>query len=97
MLPPYSLPWYCEDTGWFGHVCSRAHPLQERNGGLLPEVLAFEAFAAEHGTTGGWHQDDYEAFERVLKACKGDYSLTVLECCDHLPTKNRSEVIAHAR
>ena len=50
----------------------------------MPEVEASEDFHEQHGPTGGWHPDDHSEFERILKACKGDYSHATLMCCDHM-------------
>ncbi|KAA6427414.1 MAG: hypothetical protein FRX49_02078 [Trebouxia sp. A1-2] len=65
--------------------------------GLLPEVEAFEDFHEQHGPTGGWHPDDHSEFERILKACKGDYSHATLMCYDQMIGFKRADIISHAR
>ena len=75
---------------------SRACAMQQ-GGGLLPEVEAFEGFHERHGSTGGWHPDDHSEFERILKACRGDYSHATLMCYDHMIGFKRADIIAHAR
>ena len=72
------------------------HGLQPE-GGLLSEVETFDAFHEQHGTTGGWHVDDHTEFERILKACKGDYSHATLLCYDEMIGFKRADIIAHAR
>lgn len=69
----------------------------QSDGGLLPEVEAFDDFHAQHGPTGGWHPDDHAEFERILKACKGDYSHATLMCYDEMIGFKRADIIAHAR
>ena len=66
-------------------------------GGLLPEVEAFDAFHEHHGPTGGWHVEDHAEFERILKACKGDYSHATLLCYDEMIGFKRADIIAHVR
>ena len=69
----------------------------QQGGGLLPEVEAFDDFHEQHGPTGGWHPDDHSEFERILKACKGDYSHATLMCYDQMIGFKRADIIAHAR
>lgn len=63
----------------------------------MPEVQAFEEFHEQHGPTGGWHPDDHSEFERILKACKGDYSHVTLICYDQMIGLKRADIISHAR
>ena len=58
---------------------------------------AFDDYHEEHGPTGGWHPDDHSEFERILKACKGDYSHATLVCYDQMIGFKRADIIAHAR
>ncbi len=69
----------------------------QHGGGLLPEVEAFEDFHEQHGPTGGWSPDDHSEFERILKACKGDYSHATLMCYDQMIGFKRADIITHAR
>jgi hypothetical protein len=34
---------------------------------LLPEVVAYDNFVAQHGATGGWHPDDHNTFVALLR------------------------------
>lgn len=34
---------------------------------LLPEVVAYDEFVAQHGATGGWHPDDHNTFVALLR------------------------------
>jgi hypothetical protein len=34
---------------------------------LLPEVVAYDNFVAQHGATGGWHPDDLNTFVALLR------------------------------
>jgi hypothetical protein len=34
---------------------------------LLPEVVAYDEFVAQHGATGGWHPDDHNMFVALLR------------------------------
>jgi hypothetical protein len=64
---------------------------------LLVEIVEFDAFAEEYGPTGNWHPDDHMEFLRVLKQHRGDYSATVISCCDSMLGFDRLDIIAHAR
>ena len=69
----------------------------QQGGGLLPEVEVYDDFHELHGPTGGWHPDDHAEFERILKACRGDYSHATLMCYDQMVGFKRADIIAHAR
>lgn len=44
-------------------------------GDSLPgEVRALDTFLQRHGPTGAWHPDDHAEFERILRACRGNYA-----------------------
>lgn len=64
---------------------------------MLPEVLAYDAFRAEHGTCGGWLSDDHADFERILRASRGDeqraHAAIAAELFHILP----EEIAAHSR
>lgn len=65
--------------------------------GLAPEVLDFERFVASHGETGGWEAEDNREFEKVVKACRGDYLAAIEVVCERMIGYTRSDVVAHAR
>uniref|UniRef100_A0A383VQX3 Uncharacterized protein n=1 Tax=Tetradesmus obliquus TaxID=3088 RepID=A0A383VQX3_TETOB len=64
---------------------------------LLPEVVAYDEFVAQHGATGGWHPDDHKTFVALLRRSRGDYSAALAPIVDALPGKSRQAVITHSR
>ncbi|KAK9814260.1 hypothetical protein WJX72_003050 [[Myrmecia] bisecta] len=75
----------------------RLQARQGGGGGLLPEVLAMDDFMDRHGEFGGWQAEDNAEFERILAACRGDYSHATLVAYDEMVGFSKADIIAHAR
>jgi hypothetical protein len=53
---------------------------------LLPEVVAYDDFVAQHGATGGWHPDDHNTFVALLRRSR--YS-----CQPHMSLRQRLKLL----
>ena len=64
----------------------------------LPDhVAAYQTFMEQYGQYGGWKAEDHSEFERILRACRGEYDLAVKICDEKLVGQDHDAVIAHAR
>ena len=61
------------------------------------EVREYQAFVRRHGHHGGWDPDEAADFDRILRACGGDYDMTVQICDERLVGENHEAAVAHAK
>ncbi|KAK9812383.1 hypothetical protein WJX73_006564 [Symbiochloris irregularis] len=60
-------------------------------------VMEYQAFTKLHGMHGGWNSEDAAEFDKVLRACSGEYDLAVQICDERLFGSSHEAVLAHAR
>ncbi|KAL4855686.1 Reticulocyte-binding protein 2 a [Chlorella vulgaris] len=66
------------------HSLSAAFESSTAGDSLPGEVRALDTFLQRHGPTGGWHPDDHAEFERILRACRGNYAHCTQLCQQEL-------------
>lgn len=75
------------------HSTERPTRVQSSSRALLPEVLEFDAFAAEYGSAGGWHPDDHAQFLRLLQPDGGICRSKAAALLFHLSAQETDEHI----